>query len=379
MNQRQCPPIIETPAGLEQLIERLRDCTYIGVDTEMDSYYHYHEKVCLLQISDDGADYLVDPLRLDLSPLNAVFNDSAKVIIFHAGMNDIPHLYADHKLEFAHIFDTYTAAEILHLPNKGLAGLIKEYFDIDVDKQYQKADWTIRPLSADMDLYARGDTRYLAPLRAILYEKLAEKKLLNIAERMFADSAKARLHPHVFDPDRWIKVKNFRSLKPESYGVLRRLYIWRENTAQKTDLSVFRVLPDHVLISLAEKRPRSAKEMLEAFKASSHIDRLRFWQNSITESIREGIKDGCIPIPSSKKKWEKLSKEDEAILKSLKEWRNKRVAEGRLNVTFLTNKKLHALLGEKPADLKAMAGLKFMIPEVVSEFGAELLSLLWPK
>lgn len=379
MNQRQCPPIIETPAGLERLIERLHDCKYIGVDTEMDSYYHYHEKVCLLQISDDAADYLVDPLRLDLSPLNAVFNDPAKVIIFHAGVNDIPHLYADHRLEFAHIFDTYTAAEILQLPNKGLAGLIKEYFDVDVDKQYQKADWTIRPLSADMDLYARGDTRYLAPLRSILYEKLVEKKLLDIAERMFADSAKTRLHPHVFDPDRWIRVKNFRSLKPESYGVLRRLYIWRDNTAQRLDLSVFRVLPDHVLISLAEKRPRSAGELLDAFKASSHLERLKRWQNAVLEAVREGIKDGCIAIPSSKNKWDRLSKEDEAVLKSLKEWRNKRVAEGRLNDTFLTNKKLRALLIGRPVDLEAMAGLNFMIPEVVSEFGGELLGLLWPK
>ena len=379
MSQRLCPPIIDTPAGLRRLIDRLSACTYIGVDTEMDSYYHYREKVCLLQISDDDADYLVDPLCLDLSPLNVIFKDPSKISIFHAGMNDIPHLYADHGLEFARIFDTYTAAEMLGLPNKGLAGLLKEYFNVEVDKKYQKADWTIRPLSPEMDLYARGDTRYLAPLRSILYELLTEKKLLSAAERMFAASVKTRLHPHVFDPDRWIKVKNFRSLKPEGYGILRRLYIWRDNTAQKADLSVFRVLPDHVLISLAERRPRSAEELLDAFGASSHLNQLQRWQNGILEAVREGIKDGRIAIPKSKKQGERLSKEDEAILKNLKAWRNKKVAEGRLNDTFMTNKNLGALLADKPADLKAMNSLPFMIPEVVGEFGVELLALLWPK
>ncbi|MRR13716.1 hypothetical protein EG835_15000, partial [bacterium] len=42
----------------------------VALDTEADSFHHYFEKVCLLQLARAGTAWLVDPLAgLDLDPL----------------------------------------------------------------------------------------------------------------------------------------------------------------------------------------------------------------------------------------------------------------------------------------------------------------------
>ena len=45
-----------------------------------------------------------------------------------------------------------------------------------IDKQFQKADWRIRPFSQEQVAYARNDTRLLLPLLAKLLETLANQK-----------------------------------------------------------------------------------------------------------------------------------------------------------------------------------------------------------
>lgn len=63
------PDWIDTPAGLEKLINVLSNKSLVAVDTESDSLYSYFEKVCLIQFSTRHNDYLVDPLAVDVSGL----------------------------------------------------------------------------------------------------------------------------------------------------------------------------------------------------------------------------------------------------------------------------------------------------------------------
>ena len=57
--------MIESTDALVELVEKLKSCRVIGVDTESDSFHHYQEKVCLIQLSDLEQDYIVDPLKID--------------------------------------------------------------------------------------------------------------------------------------------------------------------------------------------------------------------------------------------------------------------------------------------------------------------------
>ena len=53
---------VNSAESLAQLTEALLTISRVGLDTEADSLHHYFEKVCLIQLSFSGSDYIVDPL-----------------------------------------------------------------------------------------------------------------------------------------------------------------------------------------------------------------------------------------------------------------------------------------------------------------------------
>ena len=91
---------------MQEFMAAARRASIVGVDTESNSLYAYYHEVCLIQISLPGADYVVDPLTVDVKPLGTLFADPACEKIFHAAENDILGLKRDHQFTFANLFDT---------------------------------------------------------------------------------------------------------------------------------------------------------------------------------------------------------------------------------------------------------------------------------
>jgi ribonuclease D len=89
------PIWIDSRLKLDQLIKDLSVETLVAVDTESDSLYSYFEKVCLIQFSTAGVDYLVDPLSVDVSALAPLFANPAIQKIFHAAEYDLLSLKRD--------------------------------------------------------------------------------------------------------------------------------------------------------------------------------------------------------------------------------------------------------------------------------------------
>ena len=66
----------------------------LALDTEADSFHHYQEKVCLVQLSFGGQDVLVDPLAdVDLSVLKAALDDPELRKIVHGADYDVRMLH----------------------------------------------------------------------------------------------------------------------------------------------------------------------------------------------------------------------------------------------------------------------------------------------
>ncbi len=108
------PHWISDQAGLHRLCADLRECRQVAMDTESNSLFAYRERVCLVQISSNREDYLIDPLELDdLGCLAPVMADPAVEKIFHAAEYDIICLKRDYGMEFKNIFDTMQASRIL--------------------------------------------------------------------------------------------------------------------------------------------------------------------------------------------------------------------------------------------------------------------------
>ena len=70
------PQLVTTLQALEQLTQVLHRQRLFGLDTESNSLFAYHYRVCLIQVSTETSDYLIDPLALsDLPPLKTLVAD----------------------------------------------------------------------------------------------------------------------------------------------------------------------------------------------------------------------------------------------------------------------------------------------------------------
>ena len=251
---RQATWIARTDA-LESALSVLRNGP-LAIDTEADSLHHYPEKVCLIQLSFEGRDYLVDALaELSLEPLAERLADRSIVKILHGADYDLRMLHRGFGLTFAGLFDTMIAARIIGQTRFGLAALLEQYFDIPMDKKFQRADWSLRPLTPEMARYAVMDTHYLIPLYEKLLARLDELGRRGWAAEEFERLEQIRSAPRASADDGFRRVKGAGKLERRKLAVLRELWTLREAHARRLDRPPFRVLHDERLIELGERLP----------------------------------------------------------------------------------------------------------------------------
>ncbi|CAF1366197.1 unnamed protein product, partial [Didymodactylos carnosus] len=137
---------VDTIHELKNMLDHIENQQELAIDLEHHSYRSYQGFTCLLQISSRTNDYIVDTLALrdELHILNNVFTNPKVTKVFHGADSDVEWLQKDFGLYVVNMFDTYHAAKELNLPAMSLAYLMKQYADIEANKQYQLADWRIR-------------------------------------------------------------------------------------------------------------------------------------------------------------------------------------------------------------------------------------------
>ncbi|KAK1947233.1 Exosome component 10 [Phytophthora citrophthora] len=272
---------VNTEEKLVQMMKSLlaAEARVIAVDLEHHSYRSYMGLTCLMQVSTAREDFLVDTLALrgKLQILNQVFCDPEKVKVLHGSDMDILWLQRDLGLYMVNLFDTGRAARLLEYPRFSLAYMLKRHCNIDADKQYQLADWRIRPLEKNMIKYAREDTRYLL----FIYDRL-KKELLQAGSKSresllfqtLQNSSKLCLQvyekPRLTEEDALAvgeKLKgtvNIRELSELQKRVIVELYLWRDRLARQEDESVAYVMPNHVLMKLTKHLPVRSDELFRA-------------------------------------------------------------------------------------------------------------------
>lgn len=363
--------LVASEDDLQSMMQFLRVQPAIAVDTESNSLYAYHERVCLIQISIPGADYIVDPLvGPDLSPLGEVFADPGIQKVFHAAEQDIAGLKRDFGFRFAHLFDTMRVTRILGWPRAGLADLLREHFGVHTDKRYQRYNWGQRPLSPEALRYAAWDTRYLLPLRDRQMRELECIGRVQQAAESFARLAQTPpAGPHD-DPDAFWRVRAVHALNDRERAVLWQLYLWRDELASAQDRPPFRVMSDDVLVRLARARPRTLSELATLGRFPGHW--LRRHGPALLEAVARG-ENG--PVPASP--YVSGSDDERERFQSLREWR-RRVAEARgvAPDLILPNTVLRALATRNPQTLEELAEVDGIGPWACETWGQEILQVL---
>src|SRR3989339_1673508 len=174
---------VESHRELKESVKTIESETRVGFDLEADSMYHFSEKVCLLQVASKNTAFAIDTVKLrDLSVLKPLFIRKEVMKIFHGADYDVRSLFRDFGIEIKNLFDTELASRFLGIKETGLEAVLRNRFDLKLEKKYQKKDWSQRPLSSDMLNYALNDVRYLVPLSEILKKELDDAGRLSWVE-----------------------------------------------------------------------------------------------------------------------------------------------------------------------------------------------------
>lgn len=363
---------VDTTAAFTNMLEDLRQQSIVAVDTEANNMFAYRERVALIQFSTPDHTYIVDPFaHLPLADLGPFFADPAIEKVFHAAEYDIIGLRRDFGFEVHNLFDTMHASRILGKPRVGLAALLEAYFGVHLDKRYQRANWGKRPLSAEQLAYAALDTYYLIPLRHQLRKELAARGLLPLALEDFQRLASPPEPDRTFDPEGFWRLPGVKDLSDESLAVLRALYLWREEEAQRRNVPPFRVLHNRELVRLAQVLPTSMRDLRR------HRDLRRLAQTSLGRKVlrlvREARNQPTPPPPRTVRPPAGLVRRVEA----LRAWRQQVARErGVASDIVLPRSALQRIATANPASLEELEKLDVLGPERLRLFGEEILHVL---
>jgi len=259
------PPDVEfiaDQAAFEALLDRLAGEPLLAVDTEAASFHRYEDRVYLIQVSARTLTAVVDPLGVGrLDRFGALLADPSIEIVFHDADYDLRLLERQYGIRATRLFDTRVAAQLLNEPGIGLAALLQKYFGVALNKKYQRADWSQRPLTGEMIDYAATDTRHLAALRDRLCAELEARGRSSWAEEEFSLIEKVSWAPDDQSEPGWLRLKGAKALRGRELALLRELHAWREATAQRLDRAAFRIVSNEPLLAMAKTPPRSLEEL----------------------------------------------------------------------------------------------------------------------
>ncbi len=354
-------PLLTRDDQVAALAEKLAQTDVIAVDLEADSMHSYKEKVCLLQITYGDETCLIDPLGLSsLDPLKPILADPSIRKIFHAADYDLRCLHRDFDIEIHGLFDTLICAQFCGEEKIGLADLLGKYFDVKLDKRYQRADWSKRPLSDEMLDYAAEDTRHLFRLADLLTARLEELGRREWADEEFGVQEKVRFA--VNGGPLFLKFKGAGKLERRQLGTLEQLLRWRETEAERRDCPPFKVIGNRELLAMALAAPTTLQGLKQTEGLSPrHVDRLG---KKLLAAIQQGEAIPAEELPTFPRQTPRFQRDPkvDARFETLKKWRKGAASRLQLDPGVLINNALLEELArahpQSPEELTKVASLK---------------------
>ena len=252
---------IDSDSSAETFLSGVAAATEIAVDTEGASFHRFIDRIYLIQLSTRATSGIIDPLAVTkLDQLGKLLQDPNVEVVFHDADYDLRLLHQDYGWHPTNIFDTRIASQLIGLKSFGLAALLDQFFGVKLDKQHQRADWSMRPLTDGMLAYAAQDTAHLLALKDKLEVELERLGRLDWAREEFARLEGTRWEQED-DAEQFLRIKGARDLSRRELALLRELVAWRNDVARVLDRATFRVVGNEVLFSVARTQPQSATDL----------------------------------------------------------------------------------------------------------------------
>ncbi|MCX7424553.1 MAG: HRDC domain-containing protein [Planctomycetia bacterium] len=252
---------ITTDEQLREYCPRLAEATTIGFDTEFVSEHTYRSRLCLVQIVADGQPAMIDAMTIeDMTPFWEVIARPGHETIVHAGRGEVEFCLHAVGRPPAGMVDVQIAAGLVGIEYPvGYGALISKLLGESPGKHETRTDWRRRPLSRRQIEYAIEDALYLQPLRDKLYQRLESLGRLGwLREEMQSWQEEVR---RTLFHERWRRVSGNSGLDARAMAILRELWQWREQEAERRDMPVRRVLRDDLMVEMARRKTAEIKRI----------------------------------------------------------------------------------------------------------------------
>lgn len=391
---------VDTAQHLDICTRSLAKAEILGVDIEADSLHHYIPKVCLIQISDGCKNIIIDPLAVgNIDPLSDILSGKKILKVLHGADYDIRSLFRDYSIELSNFFDTMIGTRFLGKTDIGLAAVLKERFGIELDKKYQKADWSKRPLPAPMLSYAAHDTAHLPMLYSSLRQELIAMDRIRWAEEECAymadgciksirgqqqstqnETAGALSAECCGQKDKDVflarKFKGASVLSRRDLAVLENLLELREQKAIQYDKPPFKIVSNKTIGQLLTEKPCSRKALHAVIDMPSGF--AKRYGAEVVAAIR-----GALHLPENQlpvyPRGQRVvhTKAFQARSKRLKAWRAAKAEKLQLDCGLVcSNMLLETISDANPLNLKALRGVPGIRRWQRELFGQEIVDVL---
>lgn len=247
-------PLIETQADLDVYCQSLSKVRVFALDTEFMRVHTFFPKLGLFQINDGERVVLIDPLAIDdWQAFAEILANPAICKVLHACDEDIELIVHCLNVEPQNVFDTqFVAALCGYEFSLSYQAIIKQFLDVDIEKDHRRSDWRKRPLSPEQLHYAADDVRYLLDVYYRLQAELEEQ-----GKQAIMDSHYQELLENLRDEDyseAFYRVKEAWRLDAVAFARLKALAVWREQLMREKNIPRNRIASNEALMQLAQQQ-----------------------------------------------------------------------------------------------------------------------------
>lgn len=253
--------LIDDQQLLDETCAKLLKEKIIAIDSEFERRTTYYAQLCTLQIVSANYRVIIDALAgLDFAPFKQILQDSQILKIFHSPREDFEIFYKLFNELPKNCFDTQIAAKLCGMGSSiSYSDLCAQICNVEIDKKYQKANWTRRPIKPQMLEYAITDAAYLEPIYLRLMSIIEEKNLLDSLYRQMTQLTDVKNYK-VDAQNIWRKV-SFPNRSQEFTSKMQALAAFREECASDANVPRRHFLSDEELIKICNHLPTSESKL----------------------------------------------------------------------------------------------------------------------
>jgi ribonuclease D len=283
--------IITSPKQLFEVIELIKEAKIVALDTEFTRQTTYYPILSTIQIAVKNSKqeqklFIIDCLeKTDLSDFFAIIADEKIIKIMHSCAQDLQIFNHQSNLLPQSVVDTQIMANFCGFNfSVGYSNLVEAFFQKSLNKQQQRSNWQLRPLSQEQIEYALLDVVFLEKIYEKLLEILNQKSRRNWLYQEMQNFIDKVLNK---SDETLSKKFSFKGKSSKQIFQIKNLISCRENWARKINVPRQHLIKDEAIESLVLNRkvdlnlnPKIKAEIKEILQQKSED----FAQNDFLEN-----------------------------------------------------------------------------------------------